>query len=376
MNEKIVRFLDMQQPATPCLVVDVDVIRQNYGALAENLPQAEIHYAVKANPAPQILSALVALGSHFDAASYAEVELCLAAGASPAQLSYGNTVKKQSDIAKASKQGIDLFCFDSKPELTKLAEAAPGARVMCRIMMDSGDAQWPLSQKFGCAPGMAIDLLTTAKDMGLHPYGISFHVGSQQINPQQWIAAIEQTASLFAAAADSGIPLKTINLGGGFPANYRDDVPDLARYGDVIMTAMAAQFGNSLPRIIIEPGRGISGDAGVIQSEVVLISRRNDDDEKRWVYLDVGKFGGLPETADELIQYRIRTPHDGGETGPVIIAGPTCDDLDILYKDAAYALPLALQTGDKIEFLSAGAYTSTYASIGFNGFPPLDEYYI
>lgn len=376
MNEKIARFLELHRPATPCLVVDLDVVRENYRALHDSLPQADIYYAVKANPAPEILSALVELGSGFDAASYTEIEACLAAGADAGQLSYGNTIKKQRDIARAFARGVELFTFDSAPELAKLAESAPGAKVVCRILMDSGDAQWPLSRKFGCAPDMAKDLLVAARDRGLVPHGISFHVGSQQINPRQWIAAIAQTASLFQDLERGGIALETINLGGGFPAHYNDRVPEPGTYGEVIAAAMADAFGNRPPRIVVEPGRGISGDAGIIQSEVVLVSRKGYGEEERWVYLDVGKFGGLPETAEERIRYRIRTPRDGGETGPVIIAGPTCDSMDTLYSDAGYELPLALEIGDKVEILSTGAYTSTYASIGFNGYPPLDEYYI
>ena len=376
MNEKIAHFLDTHNPPTPCLIVDLDIVRQNYAALRESLPQADIYYAVKANPAPEILGALVGLGAHFDAASVAEIEACLAAGAIFANLSYGNTIKKRRDITLAHNHGVDLFSFDSEAELAKLAATAPGARVVCRILMESGDARWPLSRKFGCDPGMAKDLLITAKREGLKPYGVSFHVGSQQINPRQWIAAIAKTAALFTDAAKSGVALEAINLGGGFPACYNERVPETAEYGAVISAAIADAFGNAPPRIIVEPGRGISGDAGVIQSEVVLISRKSYDDPARWVYLDIGKFGGLPETAEERIQYRIRTPRDGGATGPVVIAGPTCEELDILYNDAGYELPLALEIGDKVTFLSAGAYTSTYASIGFNGYPPLDEYYI
>lgn len=376
MNEKIARFLDTRQPATPCLIVDLDVVRENYLALQESLPQADIYYAVKANPAPQVLDSLVALGSHFDAASFAEIESCLAAGARPAALSYGNTVKKQRDIARAFEQGVDLYTFDSEQELAKLAAAAPGARVICRILMENGDALWPLSRKAGCEPDMAKDLLIAAKREGLKPYGVSFHVGSQQINPQQWVAAIETTAALFTDIARSGVSLEAINLGGGFPARYRDQIPEVGEYGDVIGMAIANSFGNAAPRIIVEPGRSICGDAGVIQSEVVLISRKGYGETERWVYLDVGKFGGLPETTEERIQYRVRTARDGGATGPVVIAGPTCEELDILYNDAGYELPLDLQIGDKITFLSAGAYTATYASIGFNGYPPLDEYYI
>ena len=167
-----------------------------------------------------------------------------------------------------------------------------------------------------------------------------------------------------------------VNLGGGFPARYRQDVPALEAYGTAIMTAMRRHFGNNLPRMMVEPGRCIPGDAGVIQTEIVLVSRKSYDEEKRWIYLDIGRFGGLPEVLDEAIQYRLRTPHDGGPSGPVVIAGPTCDEVDMLYEASGYELPLDLQVGDKIEILSTGAYTTTYASIGFNGFPPLAEHYI
>jgi ornithine decarboxylase len=142
-----------------------------------------------------------------------------------------------------------------------------------------------------------------------------------------------------------------------------------------VMAAMTRHFGNDLPEIIVEPGRSIVGDAGVIQSEVVLISQKSFDDDKRWVYLDVGKFNGLAETMDESIKYRIQAPR-GGATGPVVLAGPTCDSADILYEKAEYRLPLDLAVGDKIEILSTGAYTSSYASVCFNGFAPIKTYCI
>jgi ornithine decarboxylase len=142
------------------------------------------------------------------------------------------------------------------------------------------------------------------------------------------------------------------------------------------MEAFTRHFGNDLPEIIVEPGRSLVGDAGVIQSEVVLISRKSLGDDKRWVYLDIGKFTGLAETADESIKYRLKTPADGGPTGPVIIAGPTCDSYDILYEKTEYRLPVDLKIGDKVEILSTGAYTSSYAAVGFNGFAPLKTYCI
>jgi ornithine decarboxylase len=175
---------------------------------------------------------------------------------------------------------------------------------------------------------------------------------------------------------DAGVKLRMMNLGGGFPTRYRDAVPEIDQFGNAIMDAMIAHFGNNLPEMVIEPGRFVVGDAGVVSAEVVLVSQRDKADPLRWVYLDIGRFGGLAETEGEAIKYRIVTPHDGGATGPVSIAGPTCDGADILYEKSNYRLPLALASGDRVELLSTGAYVTTYASQRFNGFAPLAEYYI
>ncbi len=167
-----------------------------------------------------------------------------------------------------------------------------------------------------------------------------------------------------------------LNLGGGFPSRYRQDVPSVEDYGAGVMAALRKHFPEPFAELIVEPGRGIVGDAGVIEAEVVLVSTKEAGEAKRWVYLDVGKFSGLAETMDEAIKYRLLAPHDGGPTGPVVLAGPTCDSVDILYERCAYELPLALKAGDKVRILSCGAYTATYSSVGFNGFPPLKSYCI
>ena len=197
MTPKLRRFLDRVRPGTPYLVVDVDVVEANYLTLAEAMDGVQIFYAVKANPAPEILRRLVELGSSFDVASPAEIALALAAGADPSRLSYGNTIKKEADIAAAYAQGVGLFAFDSEAELAKIARAAPGSRVFCRILTSGEGADWPLSRKFGCAPAMARRLLTRAADMGVLPWGVSFHVGSQQKNPAAWEAALAEAATLF-----------------------------------------------------------------------------------------------------------------------------------------------------------------------------------
>jgi ornithine decarboxylase len=377
VTDRIRRFLADKQPETPCLVVDLDVVEFNYRRMRELLPQAKIFYAMKANPANEVLARLGKLGSNFDTASRGEIELCFAQGVGPERVSFGNTIKKEKDIAWAHQNGVRLFAFDSEAELQKLARSAPGARVFCRVLVDCGGAEWPLSKKFGCAPEMARDLLKRANDMGLEGYGVSFHVGSQQTDLDQWDRALAQVSQMFYALAETGIDLKMVNLGGGFPAHYRKDVAPVEAYCEAVQRALVRHFGNRMPEVIIEPGRSMVGDAGVLQSEVVLISRKSANDRKRWVYLDVGKFGGLAETMDESIKYRITTPYPaGGRSGPVVLAGPTCDSADILYEKTEYKMPLALKVGDKVEILSTGAYTTTYASVAFNGFAPLKTYCI
>ena len=375
MTPKVARYLADHQPATPCLVFDVDRVEENFRALREALPHAHIYYAVKANPAAPILNRLVALGSSFDAASAEEIEMCLEAGASPRRISFGNTIKKVSAIQRAYAAGVDLFAFDSDEELEKLAAHAPGSRVYCRILVENAGADWPLSRKFGTSLEHARSLMLRAATMGLDPYGLSFHVGSQQTDTASYEAAIGRVAMLFTDLKNAGLELRMCNLGGGFPTRYRDDVPGIDRFGLAIMSAMTKHFGNALPEMLVEPGRFLVADAGAISAEVVLVSRRGED-PVRWVYLDIGRFGGLAETEGESIKYRITTAHDGDETGPVAIAGPTCDGADILYEKSNYRLPLTLCSGERVALLSTGAYTTTYASQRFNGFAPLAEHYV
>lgn len=376
MTPKVARFLDDVRPATPCLVLDVDRVEENFRALSQALPLARIYYAVKANPAAPILDRLVGLGSAFDAASWEEIAMCLEAGADAADISFGNTVKKESAIVRAFDAGVRMFAFDSEGELEKLARSAPGAKVYCRLLVENEGADWPLSRKFGCSVETARDLMLRAKELGLDPYGLSFHVGSQQRDAVAYEVAIAKVGMLFTDLSERGVNLRMVNLGGGFPVRYSNDVPGIDHFANTIMAAMTKAFGNAIPEMIVEPGRFIVGDAGVVSSEVVLVSRKAKDDPVRWVYLDIGRFGGLAETEGESIKYRLRTPHDGGRMGPVAIAGPTCDGADILYEKANYRLPLALKSGDRLDLLSAGAYVTTYAAQSFNGFQPLAEHYI
>lgn len=377
VTQRINSFFDEHTPPTPCLVVDLDVVADHYRSLCSALPDTQMFYAVKANDHPYVIRRLVELGASFDVASPAEIDRCLEAGAAPQSLSYGNTVKKVEDIRYAYQVGVDRFVFDRAEELQKISASAPGASVFCRIQADSDGARWGLSGKFGCSAQTAVDLLKEARTLGLHPYGLSFHLGSQQLDPDRYGDGIGAGARIFAELAQCGIELEMLNIGGGFPARYAEEVPSIRRYGEAIREALDASFGSSArPMIAAEPGRYITGDAGVLRTQVIGVSETPLDGEERWVYLDIGRFGGLAETEGEAIQYRLDSGHDGEPCGPVVLAGPTCDSADVLYREADYRLPLALATGDHVDLLSAGAYTATYSSVGFNGIPPLSTYCI
>ncbi|MFG2006142.1 type III PLP-dependent enzyme [Spirillospora sp. NPDC048911] len=367
-------FLDSKNLETPYLVTDPAIAADRYHRIRSAFPKAHLFYAVKANPEPVLLRALAELGGSFDVASPQEIDMCLGAGIPASALCYGSTIKKPTDICHAYDHGIRLFAFDSVGELRKLAMYAPGASVFCRLLVDNTGAQWPLGRKFGCPPEMAVELLDDARQSGLTAVGVSFHVGSQQLDPSSWDRGIQLAAKTFYESARNGLHLELLNLGGGFPARYTRAVPSIDYYANRIQRSLRLHFGDAMPTVMLEPGRYISAEAGVIRSQVVLVTRRTPADDRRWVYLDIGRFGGLPETEGEAIRYPLVTRHDGCPAGPVILAGPTCDSADVLYDKAGYALPLALREGDHVDIISAGAYTATYSSSGFNGFPPLKSY--
>lgn len=361
---------------TPFLVIDLKRVAKNYDILAKNMPFAKIYYAIKANPNDDVLKLLKSRGSNFDVASIYEIDQLLALGISPDRISYGTTIKKEAHIAYAYKKGIRIFATDSESDVRKIARQAPDAKVIFRIILEGGHADWPLSRKFGAHPDTIYRLIKLASELGVTPYGISFHVGSQQRDIGQWDSAISLCKYLFNTLKEEGIELKAINLGGGFPADYINPTQNVAHYAKAITRFLKEDFPGGLPEILIEPGRSMVGDAGVIVTEVVLISRKSDSHNHRWVYLDVGKFGGLMETLDESIKYPIFTekPTKTKETMEVILAGPTCDSYDILYEDYRYTLPADLKEGDRLWFLTTGAYTQSYSAINFNGFPPLKAY--
>lgn len=350
-------------PETPYLRIDLDRVRHSFRALRSALPDAEIRYAVKANPAPPILRLLADEGSAFDVASVGEADACLAAKIDGDRLAFGNTVKKPAAVAAAHARGVRRFAFDTGHDLAVLAEHAPGARVECRIAPAFPSSATPFGHKFGCTPAQAAELLHRARSLGLEADGVSFHVGSQQLDVSAWELGIACAATVF----DEVRGLTTINAGGGFPLPYAGVAPDLEVITDVIARALQRHFGSQPPRLALEPGRVIVGAAGTIACEVVSV--RTGTDGRRWVYLDAGRYSGLAETENEYIRYRLRTKRDGDPVADAVLAGPTCDGDDVLYRN--YPLPVTLQPGDGVEICDAGAYTASYASVHFNGIPPL-----
>ena len=363
---------------TPCVIISLDRIKKNYLELKKFFSTADIYYAMKANPHEEILKLLIELGANFDIASRYELDKILALGINPDRLTYGNTIKKAKDIAYFYEKGVRLFATDSKDDLKNLAKHAPKSRVYVRILVENtSSADWPLSRKFGCHPDMAYDLCILAKELGLIPYGISFHVGSQQRDIGQWDDAIAKTKYLMSSLEEEeDIELKMINMGGGFPAPYVVPTNELSEYASEINRYLDDDFGDERPRIIFEPGRSMVGDAGVLVTEVITVSRKNNTALQRWVYVDAGVFNGLVETLNESIKYPIITSKDANcsKRGEVILAGPNCDSMDIMYEKHKYQLPINLKPGDRVYFLSTGAYTASYASVEFNGFPPLKTY--
>lgn len=360
---------------TPFLIINLRKIEQSYEDLVKSMPFAKIHYAMKANPMDEVVLTLKNKGSNFDVATVYELDQVLRLGVEPERISYGNTIKKEQHIAYAYEKGVKLFVTDSESDLKKLARKAPGSKIFFRILTEGDGADWPLSKKFGSHPDLIYQLILNAKKLGLDPYGLSFHVGSQQRDIGQWDNAISKCKYLFEAVAEKGIHLRMINLGGGFPAKYKAQANDLETYAKEIRRFLHVDFGEQLPEILIEPGRSLVANAGIIVSEVIMVAKKARFNQYKWVYIDIGKFGGLIETLDESIKYPIYCSKKG-YAEEAILAGPTCDSMDILYEHHKYSFPHTMREGDRVYIFTTGAYTQSYCSVSFNGFPPLRSYLI
>lgn len=377
---KLLAFSDTL--STPHIIIDPEMVKTRYKSLCSKFNDIQVFYAVKANPNPEIVKLAAKLGSNFDVASRYELDMLIGLGIEPQRMFYGNTIKKGEDIQYFYTKGVRTFASDCSEDLRKIARFAPGSRIYFRLLLDGADttADWPLSHKFGCRPEVIQNLITEAIDAGLEVFGLSFHVGSQQRDIEQWDNALRQISEICKC---SPVPIQMINMGGGLPAHYVQENKPLATYAAHINRYIQKYFPDpgSRPRLAMEPGRSLVADSGVLVTEIITIGKKSIEAEVRWVFLDAGKFNGLIETLDESIKYVIKTEDEiknpTMEQPPrseVILAGPTCDSMDIMYQDYRYTMPDDLKSGSRLYFLSTGAYTASYASVCFNGFPPIATY--
>lgn len=346
--------------------MDLERVRRNYRDTMKIFGERlEIFYAVKANRELRVLETLMEEGSGLDVASFTEVKLGVEAGCDPKRMAFSNPIKAPWEIEQAYGIGIRLFAADSDEEIRKLAKYAPGAEVYVRLDVPNKGSVWPLTGKFGVEKHEASKLLLDAKRLGLKPVGVTFHVGSQCLNPDNWVTAIELSKEVFDACAKEGVALSLLNLGGGLPAMERmTHPPSVEEIGRGIMGRIGRLFDPSV-RVLIEPGRHMVATAGTLTATVIGEATRRGE---QWIYLDIGVYNGLMEI-HEKFPYEVRTDHEDRERRSYVVAGPTCDSVDVIFHDIS--LP-RLETGDRIHFMNAGAYTTGYDRYNGFDFPHVD----
>lgn len=344
---------------TPFLIIDPEVIKENCRRIRKSFPDVEVYYAIKANPDPRILKIIHDMGCGFEVGSVRELELVLKIAGGSSSVITSHPIKTPELIRLAYQNGIQVFVVDSKTEVEKISKFAPKSRVCLRLAISNVGSKWPLTEKFGLEFEKIIPLLKYANSKKLIPYGITFHVGSQCLNKSNWVNGLEKCSQLFELAAKEGINLKMVNLGGGLPIEDTPETPTIEEIGQIVSDTVRKLFGNEI-RVTIEPGRAIVGNAGILVSSVIGKAERRSSN---WLYLDVGVFQGLMETVGD-IRYRVKTEKEGGNLKDFMLAGPTCDSFDKMFR---CSLPDNLEIGDRIYIMDAGAYTTAYAS-NFDGF--------
>jgi ornithine decarboxylase len=359
LDFETVRQAARQKYTRPFLIVDTAIVREKIARFHAALPRVKLHYAVKANPDRRILKVIAQEGAGFEIASTAELDLLLPLGVPLAEVFYSNPVKSRDSIAYAAERGVEWFAVDSVDELRRVHEVAPRAKPYLRVAAPNIGSDWPLSGKFGAGAADAREIVATAAKIGADLAGVTFHVGSQCRNPENWRVAIEKSRALFEAMQKAGLRPRMLNIGGGFPVRHVKPIPSIEVIGAVINEGLKA-FPEEV-QVVAEPGRYVVSDAGYFVCRVLGTAVRAG---KRWMHWDAGLFGGVIETTEGL-KYRIRTDRSGPDI-PWTVGGPTCDSVDVVLRDEP--LPSDLQEGDFVYIRNAGAYTTAYAS-QFNGFP-------
>ena len=359
LDFEIVRQAARQKYTRPFLILDTAIVRGKVERFRAAMPRVRPHYAMKANPDRRVLKVLMGQGVGFEIASTAELDLLLALGVPATEAFFSNPVKSRDSIATAAAKGVEWFVVDSADELRRIHETKVDAKIYLRIAAPNIGSDWPLSGKFGAGASDAREIVALAARLGADLAGVTFHVGSQCRNPENWRVALEKARSLFDSMLKAGLKPRLINIGGGFPVRHVKPIPSIEVIGAVVNEALKA-FPEDV-RVIAEPGRYLVSDAGYFVCRVLGTATRAG---KRWMHWDAGMFGGVIETTEGL-KYRIRTDRSGPDIAWTV-GGPTCDSVDVVMREEP--LPSDLQEGDFVYIRNAGAYTTAYAS-QFNGFP-------
>lgn len=368
------KLLQILKYPTPFFLFSKKKIIENYQQFKKLFPNPLIHYALKANSEPQVLQILFDAGASFEVASKYELDMLKKIKVPPRKMIYGTSVKPASHIKEFFKFGVDRFAFDSFPEVEKIAQVAPHSRVYVRTIANDAGSVFKFSEKFGTDTASIIPLLSKAKELGLKPYGISFHVGSQASDAMAWANVLVSLRSIIQDLKGMGIILDVLNLGGGYPCKYASSelVPSL---GEIAQNTLKEYRKLPYkPKLILEPGRGIIADTAVLVASVIArVERRGST----WLFLDAGVYSGLFETMayQGSTRYPVTSMRGVGEAGESLfeLAGPTGDSPDVITRESL--LPQDTQVGDKLIFHNVGAY-SIGMTTPFNGFPKPEVYFI
>lgn len=347
-----------EKHGTPLLVMSCEQVKENYRFLTSHLPGVKIYYAMKSNPERRLVQALAEVGSCFDVASDGEMDALAKMGVAPDRIIYANPIKTASGLAVARRTGIRKFTFDSENEIGRIAKVIPGGSVLLRIRVDNPKALVDLNKKFGAAPEDALRLLRIARDHGLDVAGLCFHVGSQSVSADAYLDAIRISRRLFDEAAAAGFDLRILDIGGGFPIPTPQKTINVAPMLSRIAKALAEFFPRT--EIWAEPGRFICGTAVNLITRVIGTQVRNN---QQWYFLDEGLYGTFSGVIFDHWDFELETFRTG-KPGPATFAGPSCDSLDVMFRDKLTP-PLAID--DLILVPNCGAYTSASATT-FNGF--------
>ena len=354
----------LKEHVSPIMLIRRSVLKKQFERFRTHLPEVTPYYAIKANPHPEIIKTFAKLGAHFDVASANEMNLVLGLGVAPGKIIFANTIKSIQDLQTAYKRRVRLMTFDNEPELYKIAKHAPGARVIVRIKVENVGSIVELSLKFGADAEQAVFLLRKAKGLGLYPEGVSFHVGSQCTNVGNYLHALELVAGIFKEAKAEGLTLTVLDIGGGFPIRHSDDDKhiDFETMARKIRTEMKRLF-DKKTKLIAEPGRFFAGPAGVLITQVIGRTFRNN---KNYYYLNDGLYGDFSGIVFDHGKYELKTLRRGQKFLSTV-AGPTCDSFDTI--SLSEELP-ELEVGSVVYVKNIGAYSSASAVQSFNGFAP------